>query len=419
MSRILRRPMFRGGPVSSYGTGIATGLGYNDGGRVGYKEGGISEEDKSIILQQVITDLGPDATQEDIVTEFNSRTGLGEYKFSETPIAKAGEGIMAYGPNAAIAGVYDLAAVPINTVGRLFGYNPGLSGTKFVDTLTGGRFSEFTGYDPDKAKFFGFDTSAKEGFTTASKVSDENIKKQVEEIKQKNLENQNNNQNNNNDGGNLNNFQEKSDKEVMQEYMDMFKESLGGDKEELNRQRFLEIAKFGANLLAQPGGQSLGEAVGKAGAPALEGFSKIEAAERAADRQAKTLGFQAALKELDGGAISKNVRDLMKLGKSKDEAIKIATQNASAGSNRINNIKIINDALQQETTPGIALKVSTYVVDNEIPPSSLSKHPDPTKTTGSEVKGRYYYFEKEGPGGEFIGKWDGEKFLVPGDKGFK
>ena len=26
MSRILRRPMFRGGPVDSYGTGIASGL---------------------------------------------------------------------------------------------------------------------------------------------------------------------------------------------------------------------------------------------------------------------------------------------------------------------------------------------------------------------------------------------------------
>ena len=34
MSRILRRPMFRGGRVSSYGTGIASGLA--DGGRVGY-----------------------------------------------------------------------------------------------------------------------------------------------------------------------------------------------------------------------------------------------------------------------------------------------------------------------------------------------------------------------------------------------
>ena len=39
MSKILRRPMFRGGgKVSSYGNGIATGLA--DGGRVGFKHGG-------------------------------------------------------------------------------------------------------------------------------------------------------------------------------------------------------------------------------------------------------------------------------------------------------------------------------------------------------------------------------------------
>jgi len=44
MSRILRRPMFRGGKVSSYGNGIATGLGYKKGGSVqqrpGYVTGG-------------------------------------------------------------------------------------------------------------------------------------------------------------------------------------------------------------------------------------------------------------------------------------------------------------------------------------------------------------------------------------------
>ena len=38
MSRILRRPMFRGGPVDSYGTGIASGLA--DGGRVRLFNGG-------------------------------------------------------------------------------------------------------------------------------------------------------------------------------------------------------------------------------------------------------------------------------------------------------------------------------------------------------------------------------------------
>jgi len=40
MSRILRRPMFRGGPVDSRGTGITSGLGYENGGRVGFATGG-------------------------------------------------------------------------------------------------------------------------------------------------------------------------------------------------------------------------------------------------------------------------------------------------------------------------------------------------------------------------------------------
>jgi hypothetical protein len=44
MSKILRRPMFRGGRVDSRGTGITSGLmddtGYADGGRVGFQVGG-------------------------------------------------------------------------------------------------------------------------------------------------------------------------------------------------------------------------------------------------------------------------------------------------------------------------------------------------------------------------------------------
>ena len=40
MSKILRRPMFRGGAVDSRGTGITSGLGYEAGGRVGFDNGG-------------------------------------------------------------------------------------------------------------------------------------------------------------------------------------------------------------------------------------------------------------------------------------------------------------------------------------------------------------------------------------------
>jgi HPt (histidine-containing phosphotransfer) domain-containing protein len=371
--------MFRGGPVSSYGTGIATGLGYNDGGRVGYAKAGEvksyedtikDEERKQEILSKGFK------TEEDFAKEYEKKIE----QFDPGMLM----GIDEFGP-----GTFGEKAT------EEFGI---LSSDAAKNAYVSEKLAE-----QDKV------VKEAEGLgVDSSKLPQKTEKIEIEEDTKTKI----------NDGTGLNNFQEKSDKQVMQEYMDMFKESLGADKDELNRQRFLEIAKFGANLLAQPGGQTLGEAVGKAGAPALEGFSKIEAAERAADRQAKTLGFQAALKELEPGSLEKNARALAKLANiSVSEAADRISKNASSGSVRNQSIKLIMDSL--ETSPGIAYSVSEIMVDNGIGRSNVIKHPDPTKTTGDEVVGKYYYFEKAGPGGEVMGKWDGEKFILPGEKGFK
>ena len=59
MSRILRRPMFRGGPVDSRGTGITSGL--MDGGRVGYEPGGI------VTLQDILSQTGAPMTGQQIL----------------------------------------------------------------------------------------------------------------------------------------------------------------------------------------------------------------------------------------------------------------------------------------------------------------------------------------------------------------
>ena len=382
MSRILRRPMFRGGPVSSYGTGIATGLGYEDGGRVGYKKAGQvksyedtikDEERKQEILSKGFK------TEEDFAKECENKIE----QFDPTMLL----GIEEFGPG---------------TFGE--------KATKDFEILSS---------DAAKNAYIAEQMAEQNKIIKEAEglgVSQDQLPKKEKkvEIEEKNTTTKIN------DGTGLNNFQEKSDKQVMQEYMDMFKESLGADKDELNRQRFLEIAKFGANLLAQPGGQSLGEAVGKAGAPALEGFSKIEAAERAGDRQAKTLGFQAALRELEPGSLEKNAKALSRLTGGKitvSQAAEQLAKNASAGTNKLASMKIIMESL--ETSPGTAYSVSEIMIDNDIKRSDVLKHPDPTKTTGDEVVGKYYYFEKAGPEGEVMGKWDGEKFILPGEKGFK
>jgi len=385
MSRILRRPMFRGGPVSSYGTGIATGLGYNDGGRVGYVKAGKvkSYEDtiKDERRKQEILSQGF-KTEEDFAEEYDKKI----QQFDPGMLM----GIDEFGK-----GTFGEKATEEFEVLSSEGAKNAYVSEKLAEQDK--VVKEAEGLGVDSSKLPKTEKKAETGETGTGTGTGTGI---------------------GGDGTGLNNFQEKSDKQVMQEYMDMFKESLGADKDELNRQRFLEIAKFGANLLAQPGGQSLGEAVGKAGAPALEGFSKIEAAERAADRQAKTLGFQAALKELEPGSLEKNAKALAKLtGTSVSEAAKQISQNASAGTNRLASMKIIMDSL--ETSPGTAYSVSEIMIDNDIKRSNVLKHPDPTKTTGDEVVGKYYYFEKAGPEGEVMGKWDGEKFILPGEKGFK
>ena len=55
----------------------------------------------------------------------------------------------------------------------------------------------------------------------------------------------------------------KSDTDTIKDYMDMFKTALAEDPDEIRRQKYLQLAQFGANLLAQPGGD-LAAAVGKA-----------------------------------------------------------------------------------------------------------------------------------------------------------
>ena len=423
MSRILRRPMFRGGPVSSYGNGIASGLA--EGGRVGYVEGGSTSKDdiKQKIIEQVMIEF-PDASLEDQMKIAGQRLGAEESFLDNSGIGS----VLKFGGNLALdtaSSVVDPLLVGVNTVGRTFGYNPGLSANKGVEFIKKGIFGEnaeiYDPNDPDRdedanpdvAEFFAINTSAEstgdrrereaKELLEVQKDKNEKKAKSIQEQKAKEIQ--------------LQNYPEKSDKEVMQEYMDMFKESLGGDKDELNRQRYLEIAKFGANLMAQPGGQSLGEAVGKAGSPALEGFSKIDAAERAGDRQAKTLGFQAALRQLEDSPLEKNAKALARLtGTSVKDAAVSLSKNASSGRNKLETIKIIMSSL--ETSPGTAYAVGEIMYENNIKRKDIMKHPDPTKTTGSEVKNKYYYFEKAGPSGEVMGKWNGKKFILPGEEGF-
>ena len=110
-------------------------------------------------------------------------------------------------------------------------------------------------------------------------------------------------------------------KTIYADLLPMFKETLGVDDEDYKKDAYLELARFGTNLMAQPGG-SLTAAIGRAAEKPLEGVGRIIGEKRAAERRPKELALQAALRESEPGSIGKSVRDLMKLGYTKDQAIK-------------------------------------------------------------------------------------------------
>ena len=128
-------------------------------------------------------------------------------------------------------------------------------------------------------------------------------------------------------------LQEADLKTVYADLLPMFKEALGTDDDELNRQKYLELAKFGTNLLAQPGGDLTG-AVGKAAAPSIEGLAKIADAQRQAAKLPARYALEAAIKEAEGGPIRKSVKDLESLGYSRKEALRKIVDEGSGTSTR-------------------------------------------------------------------------------------
>ena len=101
-------------------------------------------------------------------------------------------------------------------------------------------------------------------------------------------------------------------KTVYEDLLPLLQSTMGVDDSEMNRQKYLELAKFGANLMAQPGG-SLTRAIGKAAEQPLEGLTRIAETKRKGDRVPAELAMKIALQETESGPVGKQIRDLKKI----------------------------------------------------------------------------------------------------------
>jgi hypothetical protein len=345
MSRVLRRPMFRGGIADSEGTGITSGLmeprqGYANGDFVARNP---AEQARYDFLKKTLETYNP-------VEEAKKRL------------------------QSEIEANYEIGVDP--RLNPRYSFLVGPQGLPYIEEQIKKEYAplekEFAQYKLKPT----VGTSQLSGFTKPKEevpVDDEKLNNQIIQPQE-------------------------SDTDVMNRYMEMFKANLAGDKDELKSQRYFELAKFGLNLLGQPGGPPGGKrdllgAIGRAGVPAIEGLSRISAEEKSAERQAKILGFQAALRELENPT-AKKIQTLSKItGIPQSE---IAKRELSSGQSLDKTINLYAQALEEKVGTSSAITIGSTMAAAGINLSEINMLPkDKNENIESDkLKTGFYYDEK-------------------------
>ena len=240
MSRVLRRPMFRGGIADSEGVGITSGL---TEPRQGYADGPTIEGVQPSVFQRIYKALNPPTA--DILKRLQERQRLQTETNFLKPVSAAD---LTYGSEAekqaAIAAEEELKKSKLPP--------------EPIPTITTKE-----------------EVSKKQDFKT-----------------------------------------------IYEDLLPIFRASVGPDQDEYTRQKYLELAKFGLNLLKPtPAGikPSLLGSVATAAEKPLEGYGNIIERERQAAKVPEALALQQAMKLSEPGTVGKTIRDLMNSGVAKNE----------------------------------------------------------------------------------------------------
>ena len=185
---------------------------------------------------------------------------------------------------------------------------------------------------------------------------------------------------------------EQSDQELIKSYMDMFSEAMGESEEDVSRQRYLELAKFGANLLGQPGGDLVGS-IGRAAAPSIQGLAEGAARKSAGDREIKLAGLKTAIAQMDNPTADK-IKTLARMsGVSEKEVAKLMLD-TDDGSNFELEIK----ALEGTVGADAAFRIAEQISEAGLKLSQVKQLPVDKKGKPKEdVPDGYYYDTKPEP----------------------
>ena len=186
---------------------------------------------------------------------------------------------------------------------------------------------------------------------------------------------------------------EQSDQDLIKSYMDMFSEAMGESEEDVSRQRYLELAKFGANLLGQPGGDLVGS-IGKAAAPSIQGLAEGAARKSAANREIKLAGLKTAIAQMDDPTADK-IKTLARLsGVSEKEVAKLMLD--TDGDSSLEKIETTAKALEGTVGAEVALKIGQKLEKAGLDLEQVDPIPLDKKGKPKEGAPDGYYYDQDG-----------------------
>jgi hypothetical protein len=190
-----------------------------------------------------------------------------------------------------------------------------------------------------------------------------------------------------------------SDQDTIKSYIDMFQQAFGDDEETTNREKYLELARFGANVLAQPGGDLVGT-IGKAASSSIEGLAKTAAAKKVGDREIKLAAVKTALSKMDPTELEKRY-DFLKDKFPNKSDIEIANMLISGETGKLrtqeSRIQSISDALKGTMESAVAEKVARSIEESGIGYSKFSVLPKDKKgNIKPDTNDGYYYDQDNG-----------------------
>ena len=384
MSKILRRPMFRGGAVDSRGTGITSGLmdtpKYATGGRVGYQEAGVVTGGDLISKGNIPIDLSALA---------NTRFSAGvPFSYELTPIKdKVEEAVeeTETDDRGILQKFYDMFNPSKETIeDRLKKQDEGM--TTFdekmenIGIITNKQKQKIAADAAEKAAVGGREDPDIEN----ARIQQENYEKNLNQINTDAIT------------GNQEQTTEIDPKQLMKENAELFKELLGeGNKKKLKDARIGDVSDYLLKFFE--GTQKEGATVGSAAA---------DVAAFATARPSKTEQAKAAIEKQDQTAIALAINDYVAGKRSKEQLDALIAKSDLALSNKKAAIDYANKLTQGfSALPGFiadskAIGYASQVIDG-LRKSGLSQLPI-ERVTSTEMAENFEFNPETDTGTIFI-----------------